>query len=76
MTSSNLSGSTAPTIRATFPPWQYVRRIAFMSTSATRHQNFRFEFETVKNARADAPARGGFSKSRTADTITAAPRRR
>ena len=54
-----------------------------MSTSATRHQNFRFEFETVKNARADAPARTdspparvGFSKSRTADTITAAPRRR
>ena len=28
-----------------------------MSTSATRHQNFRFEFETVKNARTDAPAR-------------------
>ena len=35
------------------------------------------EFETVKNARADSrPARVGFSKSRTADTITAAPRRR
>ena len=28
-----------------------------MSTSATRHQNFRFEFETVKNASADSPAR-------------------
>jgi hypothetical protein len=28
-----------------------------MSTSATRHQNFRCEFETVKNARADSPAR-------------------
>ena len=53
--SSNASGSTSPTIRATCPPWQYVRRIAFMSTSATRHQNFRFEFETVKNARADSP---------------------
>jgi len=41
-----------------------------MSKSATRHQNFRFEFETVKNARADSPARTdtpparvGFSKS-------------
>jgi len=54
----------------------------FMSTSATRHQNFRCEFETVKNARADprartdsSPARVGFSKSRTADTITAAATR-
>jgi hypothetical protein len=81
--SSNASGSTSSTIRATFPPWQYLRKIAFMSTSATRHQNSRFEFETVKNARADSPAptdappaRVGFSKSRTADTITAAPRRR
>ena len=64
------------------PSLQYVRRIVFMSISATPHQNFRFEFETVKNARADSPARTdsppalGFSKSRTADTITAAPRRR
>ena len=71
------------TIRAMFRPWQYVRRIAFMSTSATTHQNFRFEFDTVKNSRADSPARtdppparAGFSKSRTADRITAAPRRR
>jgi hypothetical protein len=76
-------GSTSPTIHATFPPWLYIRRIAFISTSATWHQNFRLAFETVKNARADAPActdaapaRVGFSKSRTADTITAAPRRR
>jgi len=38
-TLSNSSGSTSPTSRATFSPWQYVRRIAFMSTSATRHQN-------------------------------------
>src|SRR2546426_9303148 len=36
---------------ATFPPWRYVRRIAFMSTSATRHQNIRLEFETVKSRR-------------------------
>ena len=41
-----------------------------MSRSATRHQNFRREFETVKNARADSrartdspPAGVGFSKS-------------
>ena len=30
-TSSNASGSTSPTIRATFPSWQYARRISFMS---------------------------------------------
>ncbi len=53
-----------------------------MSKSATSHQNVRFEFETVKNARADSlsrtafpPARVGFSRSRTADAITATPRR-
>ena len=58
MKSSNSSGSASPTIRGTFPPWQYVRRIAFMSTSATRHQNFRFEFETVRTpARTLPPAR-------------------
>ena len=41
-----------------------------MSKSATRHQNFRLGFETVKNARADSlahpdsfPARVGFFKS-------------
>ena len=49
---------------------QYFRRIALMSKSATRHQNFRLGFETVKNARADSlahpdsfPARVGFFKS-------------
>ena len=49
---------------------QYFRRIVFMSKSATRHQNFRLGFETVKNARADSlahldsfPARVGFFKS-------------
>jgi hypothetical protein len=53
-----------------------------MSKSATRHQNVRFAFETVKNARADSlsrtdfpPTRVGFSQSRTADTMTATPRR-
>ena len=47
-----------------------------MSKSATRHQNFRCGFETVKNGRADSltrtdslPARVGFSKSWTADTV-------
>jgi hypothetical protein len=35
---------------------QYFLRIAFMSKSATPHQNFRLGFETVKNARADYPA--------------------
>src|SRR5438445_5994370 len=45
---------------------------------ATGHRNFRLEFDTLKNARANSPvgtdappARVGFSKSRTADTITA-----
>ena len=49
---------------------QSFRRIAFMSKSATPHQNLRFGFETVKNARADVPAhpdsfpaRVGFFKS-------------
>ena len=53
-----------------------------MSKSATRHQNFREGLEPAKNARADSPARRdapptrvGFVKSRTADAITAAPRR-
>ena len=51
-----------------------------MSRSATWHQNFRWGFETAKNARADSPARTdspptrvGFSKSRTADAIPAPP---
>ena len=62
---------------------QYFRRIAFMSKSATPHQNFRFGFEPIKNARADSlahtdsfPARVGFIKSWTADAMTAIPRRR
>ena len=62
---------------------QYFRRIAFMSKSATPHQNFRFGFETIKDARADSlahtdsfPARVGFIKSWTADAMTAIPRRR
>ena len=53
-----------------------------MSKSATRHQNSREGFETAKNAHANSPApkdspptRVGFSKSWTADAITAAPRR-
>ena len=61
---------------------QYFRRIAFVSKSATLHQNFREGFEPAKNSRADSPARKdspptrvGFFKSRTADAITATPRR-
>jgi hypothetical protein len=61
---------------------QYFRRIAFMSKSATPHQNSRLGFEIVKNARADSPARPdslparvGFFKSWTADEMTATPRR-
>jgi hypothetical protein len=61
---------------------QYFRRIAFMSKSATPHQNFKLGFETVKNARADSlahpdsfPARVGFFKSWMADAMTAIPRR-
>ena len=53
-----------------------------MSKSATPHQNLREGFETAKNAHADSfarkdspPASIGFFKSRTADAITAAPRR-
>ena len=49
---------------------------------ATPHQNFKFGFESVKNARADSlartdsfPASGGLFKSSTADAITAIPKR-
>ena len=66
---------------AIFPPLPDVRRIAFTSKFATWHQNVRLAFEIIKNARADSPARTdsppariGFSRSRTTDAITAAPR--
>ncbi len=48
---------------------------------ATPHQNFKFGFESVKNARADSLARtdffpaSGVFKSSTADAITAIPKR-
>jgi len=63
-TSSNVSGATLATIRATFLPWPYVRRIACRSTSATRHQNFGCAFEMVKNAGADASTRPDARPSR------------
>ena len=77
--SSNSAIRHRPMIHATFPPWRYIRRIAFISTSATWHQNFRLALRrsgTPADAPActdAAPARAGVSKSRTADAITAAP---
>jgi len=50
--------------QAIFPPLPYVRRIAFTSTFATWHQDFRLGFEIIKNARADSPARTDFPLAR------------